>query len=171
MFEKKALLLQPKTGKCCTASSLRILQGLTAAKVVGCSSAIQRACPPRLFSSVGQSTWFVISGSLVRIRQEAQRRILKISWFSGFFRSCGGDGLLRDSRKSADPKSVGIVIRLSNKNHLHRLSCKRLLKLVQAGLHREQKGIERLQDGLASCTKGSWTFAWRFCTCAKRPWS
>ena len=27
----------------------------------------------RLFSSVGQSTWFVISGSLVRIRQEAQR--------------------------------------------------------------------------------------------------
>ena len=26
-----------------------------------------------LFSSVGQSTWFVISGSLVRIRQEAQR--------------------------------------------------------------------------------------------------
>ena len=29
------------TGKCCTASSLRILQGLTAAKVVGCSGAIQ----------------------------------------------------------------------------------------------------------------------------------
>ena len=28
----------------------------------------------RLFSSVGQSTWFVISGSLVRIRQEAQNR-------------------------------------------------------------------------------------------------
>ena len=28
----------------------------------------------RLFSSVGQSTWFVISGSLVRIRQEAQER-------------------------------------------------------------------------------------------------
>ena len=28
--------------------------------------------PTRLFSSVGQSTWFVISGSLVRIRQEAQ---------------------------------------------------------------------------------------------------
>ena len=27
----------------------------------------------RLFSSVGQSTWFVISGSLVRIRQEAQK--------------------------------------------------------------------------------------------------
>ena len=57
-------------------------------------------------------------------------------------------GLIMDSRKS-----VGIVIRLSNKNHLHRLSCKRLLKLVQAGLHREQKGIERLQDGFASSTK------------------
>ena len=28
-------------GKCCTASSLRILQGLTAAKVVGCSGAMQ----------------------------------------------------------------------------------------------------------------------------------
>ena len=27
-----------------------------------------------LFSSVGQSTWFVISGSLVRIRQEAQEK-------------------------------------------------------------------------------------------------
>lgn len=27
-----------------------------------------------LFSSVGQSTWFVISGSLVRIRQEAQKK-------------------------------------------------------------------------------------------------
>ncbi len=58
-------------------------------------------------------------------------------------------GLIMESRKS-----VGIVIRLSNKNHLHRLSCKRLLKLVQAGLHREQKGIERLQDGFASCAKG-----------------
>ena len=55
------------------------------------------------------------------------------------------------------------VIRLSNKNHLHRLSCKRLLKLVQAGLHREQKDIERLQDGFASCAKGHWTFAGRFC--------
>ena len=59
-------------------------------------------------------------------------------------------GLIMDSRKS-----VGIVIRLSNKNHLHRLSCKRLLKLVQAGLHREQKGIERLKDSFASCAKGA----------------
>ena len=33
-------------GKCCTASSLRILQGLTAAKVVGCSGAMQLAYPP-----------------------------------------------------------------------------------------------------------------------------
>ena len=54
----------------------------------------------------------------------------------------------------AEENQRGIVIRLSNKNHLHRLSCKRLLKLVQAGLHREQKGIERLQDGFASCAKG-----------------
>lgn len=50
------ILLHQQMGKCCTASSLQILQGLTAAKVVGCSSAIQRAFPPRLFSSVGQST-------------------------------------------------------------------------------------------------------------------
>ena len=39
------ITLQRKTksymGKCCTASSLRILQGLTAAKVVGCSGAMQ----------------------------------------------------------------------------------------------------------------------------------
>ena len=32
-----------------------------------------------LFSSVGQSTWFVISGSLVRIRQEAQNRAGKMT--------------------------------------------------------------------------------------------
>ena len=45
-----------KTGKSCTASSLRILQGGNTAKVVGCSGAMQVACPPRLFSSAGQST-------------------------------------------------------------------------------------------------------------------
>lgn len=55
-FQKNVILLHSKTGKCCTASSLQILQGLTAAKVVGCSGAMQRAYPPRLFSSVGQST-------------------------------------------------------------------------------------------------------------------
>ena len=38
MYEKKGLTLQ--TGKSYTASSLRILQGLTAAKVVGCSGAM-----------------------------------------------------------------------------------------------------------------------------------
>ena len=43
-------------GKSCTASSLRILQGGNTAKVVGCSGAMQVACPPRLFSSAGQST-------------------------------------------------------------------------------------------------------------------
>ena len=36
----------------------------------------------RLFSSVGQSTWFVISGSLVRIRQEAQIKRKRISLWS-----------------------------------------------------------------------------------------
>ena len=85
-------------------------------------------------------------------------------------------GLIMDSRKS-----VGIVIRLSNKNHLHRLSCKRLLKLVQAGLHREQKGIERLHDGFACVQKGIERLhggfarvqkglevsSWVFCTCTK----
>ena len=73
-------------------------------------------------------------------------------------------GLIMDSRKS-----VGIVIRLSNKNHLHRLSCKRLLKLVQAGLHREQKGIERLHDGFARVQKGLEVSSWGFCTCTKGP--
>ena len=34
----------------------------------------------RLFSSVGQSTWFVISGSLVRIRQEAQTKGKRIRY-------------------------------------------------------------------------------------------
>ena len=58
-------------------------------------------------------------------------------------------GPIMDSRKS-----VGIVIRLSNKNHLHRLSCKRLLKLAQAGLHRVQKVLERLHDGFAPYAKG-----------------
>ena len=37
---KKFLPLQPQTGKSYTASSLRILQGLIAAKVVGCSGAM-----------------------------------------------------------------------------------------------------------------------------------
>ena len=71
-------------------------------------------------------------------------------------------GLIMDSRKS-----VGIVIRLSNKNHLHRLSCKRLLKLVQAGLHREQKGIERLHDGFARVQKGLEVSSWGFASCTK----
>ena len=34
---------------------------------------VAKSAKTRLFSSVGQSTWFVISGSLVRIRQEAQK--------------------------------------------------------------------------------------------------
>ena len=45
------------------------------------------------------------------------------------------------------------------------------LKLFSGFLHRVQSAFERLYDGFASWTKGPWTFAWRFCTCAKRPWS
>ena len=36
---------------------------------------VAKSTTDRLFSSVGQSTWFVISGSLVRIRQEAQEKL------------------------------------------------------------------------------------------------
>ena len=43
------------TGKCCTASSLQILQGLTAAKVVGCSGAIQIACPPASLAQLARA--------------------------------------------------------------------------------------------------------------------
>ena len=55
MIQKLFVTLQPQTG----------------------NNAARRWKPVRenwkcLFSSVGQSTWFVISGSLVRIRQEAQ---------------------------------------------------------------------------------------------------
>ena len=39
-FNKNTYLCNRKTGKSYTASSLRILQGLIAAKVVGCSGAI-----------------------------------------------------------------------------------------------------------------------------------
>ena len=42
-------------GKCCTASSLRILQGLTAAKVVGCSGAIQLASPPASLAQLARA--------------------------------------------------------------------------------------------------------------------
>ena len=42
-------------GKCCTASSLRILQGLTAAKVVGCSGAMQLAYPPASLAQLARA--------------------------------------------------------------------------------------------------------------------
>ena len=42
-------------GKCCTASSLQILQGLTAAKVVGCSGAIQLAYPPASLAQLARA--------------------------------------------------------------------------------------------------------------------
>ena len=56
------LFLHPQTqtvllymGKCCTASSLRILQGLTAAKVVGCSGAMQWAYPPASLAQLARA--------------------------------------------------------------------------------------------------------------------
>ena len=42
-------------GKCCTASSLRILQGLTAAKVVGCSGAMQLAYTPASLAQLARA--------------------------------------------------------------------------------------------------------------------
>ena len=62
---------------------------------------------------------------------------------------------------------------------------KRALKLLQAGLHREQKVLERLHDGFArvqkclevssrgfaSCTKMPWSWFKGLCTCTKMPWS
>ena len=54
----------------------------------------------RLFSSVGQSTWFVISGSLVRIRQEALTRE-EVKLF----------GWLPEWTNGADCKSAGARLR------------------------------------------------------------
>ena len=48
-------IFAPHLGKCCTASSLRILQGLTAAKVVGCSGAMQRAYPPASLAQLARA--------------------------------------------------------------------------------------------------------------------
>ena len=62
---------------------------------------------------------------------------------------------------------------------------KRALKLFQAGLHRDQKVLERLHDGFArvqkclevssrgfaSCTKMPWSWFKGLCTCTKMPWS
>ena len=44
-----------RTGKCCAVSSLRILQGLTAAKVEGCSNATQRAYPPASLAQLARA--------------------------------------------------------------------------------------------------------------------
>ena len=59
---KNALLLNfiitfaaAKTGKSCTASSLRIPQDGNVAKVVGCSGAIQVACPPASLAQLARA--------------------------------------------------------------------------------------------------------------------
>ena len=44
-----------KTGKSCTASSLRILQDGNVAKVVGCSGAIQVAYPPASLAQLARA--------------------------------------------------------------------------------------------------------------------
>ena len=49
------VVMHDKMGKCCTASSLRILQGLTAAKVVGCSGAMQLASPPASLAQLARA--------------------------------------------------------------------------------------------------------------------
>ena len=68
-IQKKALPLHPQSrnndtvhskarhnmGKSHTASSLRILQGLIAAKVVGCSGAIWQACPPASLAQLARA--------------------------------------------------------------------------------------------------------------------
>ena len=59
---KNALLLNfivtfaaANMGKSCTASSLRILQDGNVAKVVGCSGAIQVACPPASLAQLARA--------------------------------------------------------------------------------------------------------------------
>ena len=47
--------LQSNTGKSCTASSLRTLQDGNVAKVVGCSDAIQVACPPASLAQLARA--------------------------------------------------------------------------------------------------------------------
>ncbi len=88
--ESNAYFCIQKMGKCCTASSLRILQGLTAAKVVGCSGAMQRAYPPRRPRHPGQTR-----GALPRTWLLARCRgcgcLLRVAFCLGFFvASCCG---------------------------------------------------------------------------------
>ena len=44
-----------KMGKSCTASSLGILQDGNVAKVLGCSGAIQTACPPASLAQLARA--------------------------------------------------------------------------------------------------------------------
>ena len=55
IIAKNDYLCSRKTGKSCTVSSLRILQGLTAAKVVGCSGAMQVAYPPASLAQLARA--------------------------------------------------------------------------------------------------------------------
>ncbi len=55
VFRQIYLPLHRKTGKSCTACSLRIPQGLTAARVVGCSGAMQIAFPPASLAQLARA--------------------------------------------------------------------------------------------------------------------
>ena len=75
----------------------------------------------------------------------------------------------------AEENQRGIVIRLSNKDHLNRplaWSWRWLLiigsRSGKSFLYHEQWGSEHLQGGFTQGTKGPWTFAGRFCAVCKR---
>ena len=54
-FKLYCYLCIRNTGKSCTASSLRILQDGNVAKVVGCSGAMQVACPPASLAQLARA--------------------------------------------------------------------------------------------------------------------
>ena len=55
LYELFITFAAAKTGKSCTASSLRILQDGNVAKVVGCSGAMQAACPPASLAQLARA--------------------------------------------------------------------------------------------------------------------
>ena len=71
--DEKMQILQKKSGKCFVVKK----KAIPLHSLYNGNSATN---DDRLFSSVGQSTWFVISGSLVRIRQEAQTKGKRIRY-------------------------------------------------------------------------------------------
>ena len=76
-----------------------------------------------LFSSVGQSTWFVISGSLVRIRQEAQTKLMRKK------------GQIPEWPNGADCKSAGLRLRWFESIFAH----KKIAEVAQLIEHQPSK--------------------------------